>query len=78
MKEFGGEWTQSKIDIVLKYTKAYLHVMKGKPWKIMYFDGCAGSGDVKNLSFFRESVATQILKVNDPVPFDMYYFVELK
>ena len=35
MKEFGGEWTQSKIDIVLKYTKAYLHVMKGKPWKIM-------------------------------------------
>ncbi len=77
MKKFGGEWTQSKMNIVLKYTQAYLHVMKGKPWKIMYFDGFAGSGDVKSPSFFREGVATQILKIKDPVPFDMYYFVEL-
>ncbi len=77
MKEFGGEWTQTKMDIVLKYTKAYLQIMKNRPWKLMYFDGFAGSGDIGNPAFLGEGVATQILKINDPVPFDMYYFVEL-
>jgi len=36
MKEFGGEWTQIKMDIILKYAKAYLRIMKKYSWKTMY------------------------------------------
>ncbi len=77
MKTFGGEWTRIKMDIVLKYTKAYLQIMKNRPWKLMYFDGFAGSGEIENEAYSGEGVASQILKINDPVSFDMYYFVEM-
>lgn len=48
MNSFGGNWTENKIDILVEYAQAYLTIMntyaKRFNWKLMYFDGFAGSG----------------------------------
>ena len=45
---WGGDWTEEKLDAFEKYVKAYLKIMgKYAPqfgWKLLYFDGFAGSG----------------------------------
>ena len=81
MNNFGGDWTQQKIEIVVSYAKAYLTIMNKYPqFKTLYFDGFAGSGDI-----FKEDnadieiikgTAIRILELNSPKSFDMYYFVE--
>lgn len=47
MNQFGGNWTKIKIEILVEYARAYLNVMnvhaKRYSWKLLYFDGFAGS-----------------------------------
>ncbi len=80
MNEFGGNWTENKIEIVVKYAKAYLQVMKDrKYWNLLYFDGFAGSGDISTDEVdvdVMKGTATRILEIKDPREFDIYYFVE--
>ncbi|RZK10629.1 MAG: three-Cys-motif partner protein TcmP, partial [Flavobacterium sp.] len=82
MNNFGGNWTYEKIQIVELYAKAYLHIMKEHPyWKLMYFDGFAGTGEIKIDGAlepkFIEGAAKRIISISEPRIFDMYYFVEL-
>lgn len=82
MNNFGGNWTHNKIQIVELYAKAYLQIMKEHPyWKLMYFDGFAGTGDIqidgKIDSRIIEGAAKKIVSISEPRIFDMYYFVEL-
>lgn len=82
MNNFGGNWTYKKIQIIELYAKAYLEIMKNRPyWKLMYFDGFAGTGEIKiegKLDFkIIEGAAKRIVSIVDPRIFDMYYFVEL-
>ena len=45
MNEFGGDWTKTKIEILVEYAKAYLQIMSKRTYfKLLYFDGFAGSG----------------------------------
>ena len=80
MNQFGGSWTEQKIEIVFEYTQAYLNVMKNQPhWKLLYFDGFAGSGQIcldKNEEDHIEGAARRILSIEEPKSFDVYYFVE--
>lgn len=82
MNQFGGDWTEKKIEIVVDYAKAYLTIMNAYPkFKCLYFDGFAGSGDIsKDDSTSLEIIkgaAIRILEINEPKSFDIYYFVEL-
>lgn len=47
-KNWGGRWTEEKLDAFEKYVKAYLTIMNAyrdaNGWKLLYFDGFAGSG----------------------------------
>lgn len=47
-KSWGGKWTEEKLDAFEKYVKAYLTIMNkhrdAYGWKLLYFDGFAGSG----------------------------------
>ena len=47
-KSWGGKWTEEKLDAFEKYVKAYLTIMNSyrdvHGWKLLYFDGFAGSG----------------------------------
>jgi three-Cys-motif partner protein len=68
------------MQIVIDYAKAYLTIMGKQPWaKTLYFDGFAGSGEIEieKANKFLKGAALQILDVNTPKPFDLYYFVEL-
>ena len=81
MNQFGGNWTQQKIEMVVAYAKAYLIIMNKYPhYKPLYFDGFAGSGDIyKNEETDLEVIkgtAIRILEINEPKSFDTYYFVE--
>jgi len=51
---WGGQWTEDKLDAFEKYVKAYLTIMNSNRdkyhWKLVYFDGFAGSGSRTILS----------------------------
>lgn len=82
MNNFGGNWTYQKIRIIEEYAKAYLQIMKEHPyWKLLYFDGFAGSGEIKIAgpldSKVIEGAARKIVAIKEPRMFDTCYFVEL-
>jgi len=88
MNEFGGNWTQIKIEILVEYAKAYLSIMnihaKKYGWKLLYFDGFAGSGEIvkiidDQLQYDVQvtiGAARRIIEIDQPRSFDEYYFVE--
>jgi three-Cys-motif partner protein len=81
MIEFGGDWTKNKIEILVKYAKAYLKIMKDKTyWKLLYFDGFAGSGFIVKDKMpdieITIGTARRIVEIEEPRGFDHYYFVE--
>ena len=79
MNQFGGSWTESKMEIVVAYAKAYLTIMNKQTWaKTLYFDGFAGSGAIEANEDEEviKGTALRILDINDPKSFDLYYFVE--
>jgi len=84
MNTFGGNWTENKIEILVEYAKAYLTIMNVHAgiygWKLLYFDGFAGSGlIVKGADENRKEIigaARRIIEIEYPRPFDEYYFVE--
>jgi three-Cys-motif partner protein len=43
--QFGGEWTEKKLDKVRLYLPAYMNILKNKPWlHTQYIDAFAGTG----------------------------------
>lgn len=81
MNDFGGNWTQEKIEILVEYARAYLSIMgKRNYFKLLYFDGFAGSGFIVKEDQHKQTVtvgaARRIIMLDNPRPFDAYYFVE--
>lgn len=81
MIRFGGDWTRVKIEILVEYAKAYLTIMsKHRGYKTLYFDGFAGSGFVVKDNKINVDItigaARRIVEIHQPMPFDIYYFVE--
>lgn len=84
LNNFGGDWTENKIEILIEYAKAYLNIMNTfavkYDWKLLYFDGFAGSGFIQKGNDNNQKIitgaATRILEIEEPRPFDLYYFVE--
>lgn len=77
--QFGGNWTEAKMEIIVSYAKAYLIIMNKQSWaKTIYFDGFAGSGliEVDDKEDLIKGTSLRILEIEEPKPFDIYYFVE--
>jgi len=80
--QFGGFWTQQKIEIFGKYLFAYLQIMKEQQFELIYFDGFAGCGRIEPENSgleggsFIESVALQVLGLKHTKVFDLYYMVD--
>jgi len=80
MNQFGGSWTEAKMEIIVSYARAYLTIMNKQAWaKTLYFDGFAGSGLISSddSEEIKKGTALRILDIILPRPFDTYYFVEL-
>jgi|SRR5690554_3247660 len=91
--EWGGSWTEKKLEAFSKYVWSYLTIMKKHPyWKTIYFDGFAGSGsrEKEKSELFIElklteedervykSSAERVLSIKDDLTFDYYYFIDTK
>ena len=89
--EWGGPWTEKKLDAFAKYVSAYLNIMKYRSfWKTIYFDGFAGSGERKAKTkvpafqgFFTKEdeklykgAAERVLTLPNNLSFDYYYFID--
>jgi three-Cys-motif partner protein len=44
LQQFGGTWTQDKLERVRKYLVAYSQIMKSRRYRYAYIDGFAGTG----------------------------------
>ena len=42
--QFGGDWTEEKLECVRKYLSAYTTIMSKQPFRFAYIDGFAGTG----------------------------------
>lgn len=90
--EWGGIWTEKKLDAFAKYVSAYLRIMnKNKYWKTIYFDGFAGSGTRKpkcKSPIYQQLILTEqeerlykgaaerVLTLPDNLTFNYYYFID--
>ena len=78
---FGGPWTEEKLAILKKYLDAYTTALKNQPFRLIYIDAFAGTGEVELTSAdegkkeFIEGSARIAVDV-DNKPFDEYIFVE--
>ena len=92
---WGGNWTEQKLETFEKYVNAYLSIMNNfrdkYNWKLIYFDGFAGSGsrkDATNTELYNElfpeddfsqnpykGAAERVLGIKQR-GFDFYYFID--
>ena len=86
-RSWGGQWTEEKLEAFEKYVKAYLTIMNKQRdafgWKLLYFDGFAGSG-IRSLKEIAEEVdvyrgaAERVISIEQGGmrSFDVYYFID--
>ncbi len=78
---FGGQWTVDKLDILRSYLNAYTTALKNIPFKLMYIDAFAGTGEInprladEDARAFIEGSARLAIDI-DEKPFDRLIFVE--
>ena len=77
----GGKWTIEKLDILARYLDAYATAPNHQPFKLMYIDAFAGTGEIslrkedEDARYFIEGSARRALRIADK-PFDRLIFVE--
>lgn len=92
--DWGGPWTEKKLQAFSRYVSAYLTIMKKFPyWETIYFDGFAGSGtkgkEVKTELYQQlkiteaeertyKGAAERVLTLKDDLSFNYYYFIDKK
>ncbi len=82
LPQFGGSWTQQKLEILRAYLDAYTTALKNRGFTLIYVDGFAGAGsylesgdDYAEFHEFRQGSARIALAVEDR-PFDRLVFIE--
>ena len=90
--DWGGPWTEKKLETFSKYVWSYLVIMKKFPfWKTIYFDGFVGSGTKNktgNSELYQQlkiteeeertykGAAERVLDLKDNLSFNYYYFID--
>jgi three-Cys-motif partner protein len=85
--DFGGAWTERKLSVVRRYLEAYVQALKSQPFKRLYVDAFAGTGDraekrreslplldLPELDAITKGSARLALEVSPP--FDTYVLIE--
>ena len=81
---FGGPWTEDKLDILEGYLDSYTTALKNQPFRLVYIDAFAGSGEINigeygvsdfDTASFVTGSTERALRVRDR-PFDQLVFVE--
>ena len=78
---YGGPWTIEKLDILKNYLDAYTTALKNLPFKLMYIDAFAGTGQVTlpnddgDATSFLSGSAKRAIEIENK-PFDKLIFIE--
>lgn len=82
VREFGGPWTQDKLNILENYLRAYVRVLKNQPFTLTFVDGFAGTGvytesasHYEEFGEYRRGSAWIALQIDDR-PFDRLIFID--
>ena len=54
-QEFGGNWTEEKLNIFTSYLDAYLIALQNQKFKKIYIDAFAGTGEIETSDGDRNS-----------------------
>jgi three-Cys-motif partner protein len=89
-KNFGGGWSDKKLDVLAEYLRAYTTALKNQPFELLYIDAFAGAGrallesqneddlfetsDLQSDALYRHGSPLQAIS-NDP-PFDRFIFID--
>lgn len=78
--QFGGEWTEEKLRILERYLDAYTTALKNTPFKLVYIDAFAGTGEIdlqedRVAVGFRRGSAVRAIQILDK-PFDELILIE--
>jgi three-Cys-motif partner protein len=84
---FGGEWTERKLSVVRRYLQAYAQALKNQPFRRIYIDAFAGTGDRTDKrrkvlplldlpEFDAVAKGSARLALEIEPPFDRYVFIE--
>ena len=72
----GGKWTIEKLDILERYLDAYTTALKNQPFKLMYIDAFAGTGEIslrkedEDARYFIEGSARRALRLRTSLSID--------
>ncbi len=61
-QRFGGAWTQEKLDILERYLDAYTTALKNQPFRLMYIDAFAGTGEIATAHDDGSSEVSQFIR----------------
>lgn len=75
-KRFGGKWTIEKLDIFSDYLNAYTVALKNQPFKKIYIDAFAGTGEIITADGTEIITGSVRLALNAKNKFDYYIFIE--
>ena len=78
--QFGGQWTEEKLRILERYLDAYTTALKNAPFKLVYIDAFAGTGQIalqrdREVVDFLQGSAARAIEISDK-PFDEVILVE--
>ena len=73
-REFGGPWTEIKLDVLKKYLSAYTRALKNQKFERLYIDAFAGTGTVRTGDGRLINGSAQIAL--ETPGFDRYIFIE--
>ena len=72
MNKFGGKWTKQKLDALEYYFNFYINALKNKPFKKIYIDCFAGSGEIE-FSDKTKIDGSTVKALNLDIKFDEYF-----
>jgi three-Cys-motif partner protein len=78
--QFGGEWTQEKLQILERYLNAYTTALKNTSFSLVYIDAFAGAGQIdlqedRDAVGFLRGSTVRAIQIRDK-PFDELVFIE--
>jgi three-Cys-motif partner protein len=62
---FGGDWTQQKLRMLEKYLRAYMKIMKDRPFSTGYIDAFAGAGYLREKRKFNSQGSLQFPSIQE-------------
>jgi three-Cys-motif partner protein len=76
LQNFGGPWTEEKLDMFTDYLNAYLTALQKQKFKKIYIDAFAGTGEIETRADSQILIGSAKRALMAKHKFDRYFFIE--